>query len=283
MIYNYEKINPHIFHKGTVYYWMFENYIFQDYIDIGFYYLLRSIEEDKRVDSSTYNKSPAYLTAALRNENLYHGYYLTCTYIKRLENLLTEYQTEFGSTLDYKKLREKFLENISPIVENEKIFFVSSFIRIAHFIEKNHSILGKDEFLSTRILNYIFNLGLLLENMLSKYYSQSKFSKKIRAFISDPQFSWNNRATIKDLDTAYFQWEQDDSKFKERFEKLIELDFHLYTASDISLQGKYLVFLRLMRNLAGHSLIRLKIISENSEKIFENIIKAFFILIDNLY
>ena len=100
-------------HKGTLYYFLAENYLLIGAADLAFTYLYNAVESDialhQSMPSYNYGTSPAYLTATMMADKNNHMYPL----IKQIRNKLEEYINEFNKGYDSFKSQDfdsKFLK-----------------------------------------------------------------------------------------------------------------------------------------------------------------------------
>jgi hypothetical protein len=74
----WEQVNkPHIIHKGTLYYFLAENYLLTGDRDLAYVYLYNAIESDRLLQTVmdfNPNITPAYLTALLEDNEYNHMY-----------------------------------------------------------------------------------------------------------------------------------------------------------------------------------------------------------------
>lgn len=123
-------------HKGTLYYFLAESYFLIGDRDLAFVYLFNALEEDKNlgtlIQSLNYpDKGPAYLTAALRADPNNHMYYIDRELRDRLDQYITKFQKECGTTFSLHEFDTKLLHNKSLF--DLVTFFVFNFFHVYEF------------------------------------------------------------------------------------------------------------------------------------------------------
>jgi hypothetical protein len=168
----WEDMSGTTIHKGTPYFFLAENYLLVGDRDLAFMYLYNAINEDivwaEFAPSSDYPyKSPAYLTATMtRGSNQMD--YLVKQWRMKLDEYVQRYNGLFHRSFGLADFDIKFLCNKQ--LSNVVYFFVFNFIYLYEITIHTELRSLQNEFSRLRILDLIFNLCLVIDESVSRFY-----------------------------------------------------------------------------------------------------------------
>lgn len=171
IIWNWEKKNSNKIHKGTPYFFLGENLLRQGNIDIAFLFIYNAIEEDKRFsnqygDANFYKHLPAYMFASIVDNPRNRLYPFVNVLRSEIKNRIDAYNSEYGKHFSFADFDKKFLENNA--LEWEKYLFVYSLNNLKNSKDIVIKELENNEFSRLKNLDTIFNLCLVIDNIIGK-------------------------------------------------------------------------------------------------------------------
>jgi hypothetical protein len=272
-------------HKGTPFFFLGENLIFQGDIDTAFLFIYNAMEEDKAWSSDLnrsdqYKQAPAYMTATIADDQrnaLYH------TIVKPIRKAIADYATSFSSATSTSFTLADFQANFLDKAELEEVilFFVYN---MYHHVQRNRfnqvPRFFDNDFTKLKNLDSIFNLCLVIEEVL-----QHKFAgTAANYYISDG---------ILHLASG-MGWIPAGESERRFFAKLQGVDLRLdpsttvptlltgnitYDNRPIRSELLYLLLAWHLRNYGGHNIRAQTILVQSYDQIFEWLMYALFVAV----
>jgi len=165
------KNKPITIHKGTPFFFLAFNCLENGDKDNGFTYLYNALEDDKKLPDLNYPQdAPAYLTATMSDKPRNFMYSLVRDQRLLLSNFLIKHKSEFSELklIDFDK---KFLQNVD--LADVVYFFVYNFHTIFDQDRNTNQIILQNEFSRLKTLDLFFNIGLIIDQVLSHAASQA--------------------------------------------------------------------------------------------------------------
>lgn len=285
----WEKSHSTQIHKGTPFFFLGMNLIFQGDIDTGFLFIYNAMEGDKASyramgQADRYKQAPAYMTATIVDNpaNVLHE-----TVVRPIRGAISNYVTSFSqaTNLPYTlgDFQACFLGN--PDLEIEKLVFFFVYNMYVHIQRNRFKQLPQffdNDFSKIKNLDSIFNMCLIIEELL-----QHRFGKTgTNYFISDGVL---DLVAAKTWITAGKTREETEKQF---FSKLAGVDLRLdpsttvpvilsgnitYGGLPITPELRYLLLAWHLRNYGGHNIRVQDVLVKSYDQIFEWLIYALFI------
>jgi len=169
-----------IIHKGTPYFFMVEKYLEMGDIPSAYICMFNALEEDKRNKpflQEKFKDAPAYRTTSLVDNSSNYLYYSVVVPLRDyLSELITAYKARSMSNLSILDLDTKFLQNDS--LEDIKRFFVATIHEIYHLTPINQSRMINNDYSKLKVIDTLFNLGLVVDQVLEYRFLQSFTGRK---------------------------------------------------------------------------------------------------------
>jgi len=165
------KNKPITIHKGTPFFFLAFNCLENGDKDNGFTYLYNALEDDKKLPQLNYPQdSPAYFTATMSDKPQNYMYSLVRDQRLLLSNFLIKHKSEFSELklIDFDK---KFLQNLD--LADVVYFFVYNFHTIFDQDRNTNQVILQNEFSRLKVLDLFFNMGLIINQILSYAASQA--------------------------------------------------------------------------------------------------------------
>jgi len=302
---NESKYNEGV-QKGTGYYWVAENYLDQEHIIKGFHYFIQAIEEDKKFDlqKSEYHKQGGYLSASLADKLTIGKKTITPRskeikeIINDLKSIVSSYQSKYGSSFSYEKLKKHFL--IKPALEEFKFGFTSTFAQLYDYFTNYDEYLFDNFQIFPTILSNLFDLMVVFERLIKNKddYRTGSLAKNVFKIICDrlvtqPQhqifcIEVNSKTQLhKDINDTYKnELIISDPRY---MTDIISLSFSS-NGNKVPPLPSVLISAYLLRNLGAHelgyvkwSITALKLDKTIIKEMFINICHAIILIIELLY
>jgi len=185
---DWEKQSNKTVHKGTPYYFLGATHIFGGDYDLGFRYVYDAIEEDKSSDSKTghigaYRNAPAYMLVSLVDSPknfLYQPIVLPAR--RRIDQFLQQYRGSTSSTMKLTDFENKFLS--SAVLEFQKLFFVYVLLEMIKRENAWDPAGIANDFTKMKNRDILFDLCLVIEEILKAKYSVGSISKGVYKLCS---------------------------------------------------------------------------------------------------
>lgn len=285
---NWEKHNsPTIIHKGTLYYFLTENYLMTGNRELAFIYLYEAFKDDislgKLVPSLNHpEEAPSYLTATIRANKNNHMYYLVKDIRDKVEQYIAIFNKKFNRTFTMQEFDKKFLFNtdLSTVV----YFFVFNFLYLFELERYPRGIIEND-FSRLKTLDITFNLCLIVDETLKEAYSKSKGHSN--QYIHEG-ILWlcDSRGWMKSNDLQTF-WKQSSlgrvaSDDPDAIIPKLLAETEKYNGNLVRPEVFTLLVAYKLRNYGGHNINQQKIFSISYKEIIERLIMALLLCIDVL-
>lgn len=275
--------NPITIHKGTLFFFLAENYLIIGDRDSGFVYLYNAIEDDKKLTAIGYpSKAPAYMTATISDDSHNHMFFLVRELRLFLGNYISKFRQNYNSNFKMIDVDTKFLREVQ--LNNIVFFFVSNLLYFFDEERNTRRELLNNDFSRLKTLDLFFNLGLIIDEILR--YSYHKHTGNVINDMNEG-VSWlcdrNNWMSVADVQnfwgSSYLRINSDNSdivipKLLQKTEKYNQ---------NIVPNEVFVIFTAYhLRNFAGHNITQQQVLSSNYDEILEQLFMALFLAIDSL-
>lgn len=280
IVWNWERKNNKKIHKGTPYFFLGGNLLFQGNVDIAFLLIYNAIEEDKRFsreyggDQELYKNLPAYLFSSIVDNP--HNFLYSFVQLLRndIKTHIISYNKEYKKNFSFADFDKKFLKN--DILEKEKYFFVYSMNNIKN--SKNIIIkeLENNEFSKLKNLDTVFNLCLIIDNILGKKINEKYISGKIKKLCSQ-------KYNVSEQDCENIKKKLDfENNPENAIMSCLSLNY-IYNGIPVKKEVLNLIFIWGLRNYGGHKIESGNILIEKFEEILKLIFNGLFIILQEIY
>lgn len=283
-VYEGERKNNVQVHKGHPYYFLAFYYLLNGDIETGFIYAYNAIKEDELIgkycpELGYPQKAPVYSTVFLVDNPMNRMIALVKDFRKELNFLISSYNKEFNKKFKIKDFDKKFLQNESNInLEGTRYLFTFIFWSLEELKKKIKPEIQINEFSKLRNLSWIFNLCLIIDKILE---ANPKIGYKYMGKNVEKLLTKHLKLLSKnDLEKAKKEchWEKDPDEVL-RF--LLPMNLKIGSKKIPKLAIHYLIAWRL-RNYGGHKIQQQKCLVENSEEIFQILIRCIISSVDLL-
>lgn len=277
-----ETNNPITIHKGTPLFFLAENYLLIGDRDNGFVYLYSALEDDKKLPQLGYPKNaPAYFTARMLDKQGNHMYFFIRELWNKLGGFISDYKKNYNQSFTGPQFEFKFLRNddLSDIV----YFFVYNFLFLYDLDKNTRRELLQNEFSRLRILDLVFNLSLIIDEVLKEVYRQSMGAKYDRMFQGVLWYC-NIKNLIPQADLENYckndlkiNDEQPDTVIPRLLSKTEKCNGTLIKNEVLSLLIAYH-----LRNHGGHNIDQQNILTYKYDGIIQELFMALFLVVELL-
>lgn len=295
----WEKRNKKKLHKGTPYYFSAVSSILQNDFDAGLMAMQNALKEDKRNIPKKWHKAPGYHFMSLNDQEV-RQYFRTFVvgmvgFIRdRLDGRGNEqgrykvhYRARRAGKLTYDQLRSKFLDD-KTLDEDIRFYFVYAIIRIWHLRRLQKNKVGDDLMAPLISTNTLFDLLLVLDELLKKWDNPTgnrwKFSKHIHKLGQHER--WINSSTnIRQYSTDLDLRSRVEQNFDEWCKELVGKSSNPYkTKSGREVTGLEADFVLAygLRNFSAHTIKSQSVICQNYTEILQSILNCLFKAIELL-
>jgi hypothetical protein len=278
MTWKWEKSNNATVHKGTPYFFLGANQLMQGNLDNAFLFIHNAMEEDIRYssqigDPSFYKTMPAYLFSSLIADNPKNYLYPYAQEAKRkLDSFIQTHNALLSAGFSYSDFDSKFLKNQD--LEETKFFFVYNL-----FAMINHDVidtieLRKNEFSKLRNLDVIFNLCLIIDEVMKKKTNQKYISESVIQ-ICDNNFGEKDAYNI-------FKSLNFENDFENAVKKCLSLSYS-YGTKSVSKEVLLLILAWGLRNFGGHKIEAKQLFVDEYQNLVEKLMSGLSLTLEKLY
>lgn len=274
---NWENTNNVLVHKGTPYFFLGGNQLMQGNLDNAFLFIHNAMEEDIRYsiqigNSSFYKTMPAYLFSSLIDDSKNYLYPYVQNAKNKMDIFIKNHNTLLTKSFSYVDFETKFSKNQD--LEEPKFFFVYNLFTILNHDVIDTAELRKNEFSKLRNVDVIFNLCLIIDEVMKK--------KTNKVFISDSvkQISANN-LNEQNAGDIY-----DSLNFKNDFENAVKTCLNMnysHNSRNVSKEVLILILVWGLRNFGGHRIEAKQLFVDEYQNLLEKLMSALFIILEKLY
>lgn len=272
------ETNKHI-HKGSLYAYLAYTYLMTGQYDTGFSFIYNAIEDDielnKECPTLNYPKeAPVYLTASLSSKPANMMGNLVGGIRSELENFLSGYRIEFGSSLSMNDLDSKFLQN--PALETIKYFFVFTLWVIINYKRNIESRLMNNDFSKLKNATWFFTLCIVIDELLGnkEVFKVKFFGNRIIKYITFKKLM--SQADVEGLLKSQNISKGDPDEI---IPNLLSLKLR-YNNKIVPKEIQHLFVSWNLRNFAGHEIKTKKVFVEQFDKILEFLLFDIFLIIE---
>lgn len=278
MTWSWEKQNSALVHKGTPYFFLGANQLMQGNLDNAFLFIHNAMEEDIRYssqlkDQNFYRTMPAYLFSSLIADNPKNYLYPYVHNAKqKIESFIQTHNSLLSDKFSYSDFDSKFLKNND--LEETKFFFVYNLFTIM-----NHDIidtveLRKNEFSKLRNLDVIFNLCLIIDEVM-KHKTGKKYISDSAIYFCDNHFGEKEALDIyKSLSF--------ESDFENAVQKCLSLTYS-FNSRSVSKEVLLLILAWGLRNFGGHKIEAKQLFVDEYQNITEKLMSVLFLTLEKIY
>jgi hypothetical protein len=274
-------------HIGTPLYFLSEAYLFLQNNDLGFVYLIKSIEDDIELSHhcpvlNYPQDEPAYRTVCLIDKPHNHMYpFIVKPLRNKIENAIKKYKHLFGKKSYLKGITDfdsKFLQrrNTTRIkIEHIKFLFVLELVQLLRL--RNMRI--DSPFLQTLLLNRLFSLSLVVDKLL-----YARYPPKIKKRGKDPQmwecvtsYATYHNIPIRDLEKLNINAHNPDKALTMLLKGKSQKRFRVIPREMYPILISYKI-----RNTSAHKIQAVSVLSSKFDEILQSLLEAIFIIVGQM-
>ena len=282
--YQWENKNPNRrIHKGTPYYFWGVTCILNEDLEKGFLLMHQALKEDKETPGVNAHQKPAYSFVTLNHEKQDQYFREKVLEIaKFLDGKLNNYCSSKRGTLNLDSLQSKFLKNVT--LQEVAFYFVFELFRLKKLLLDINQRLTQNVFSSLLQANTIFNLCLIVENIIKKQnkYSNKNLNGKTIGPLID-FLSTNFSLNLKKGNNLSNLSDDFRNEFSNTMKELLSSLYHFQDGTSPQAIEEDLAITYGFRNFGAHRIEDQPIIYENFKEITERILYSLFFSIENLY
>jgi len=282
---NWESKNhPIEIHKGSLYYFLAQNFLIAGDKDFAFTYIYNAIENDtvlgKLQPAFNYPKeAPAFKTATFSGDKLNMLYPLMEELRKELQLYISKTNTFYGTSFSIKDFDTKFCQNNDLLIR--VYFFTSNFLflyRLNHELNKD---LLQNDFSGLRISDLIFNFCLIIDELLK--YICKKHGQPITILSKGVEWICNKNSWISNNDLTIVK---NTIQFKTQppsiiIPKIIHQNL-THNGNPIKKEIHPFLLANYLRNHTAHNLTQQRIFTSHYEEILEMLLSCLFLTMSEL-
>jgi hypothetical protein len=277
--YEWERKNPEKIkiHKGTPLYFWSITCILNNDLEKGFLLMHQALEEDKRTRGVQFPETPPSFFVTLdfdeRNQAFKDKVVEIAEFIDN--RFLHNYRLTRGGSLTLTEFKGKFLKNGN--LQEVVFYFVFESFRLKRMLVEIKERFKKNTFSSLLQTNTIFNLCLIIDNVLklkNPNTSQWRLWDHLIFLSCKGLLRFNG---ISGLGTAFKE------KFKDTLEKLLGSNYFLDNGDQLNPIEEDFAIVYGFRNFAAHRIEHHPIIYQHFEEIISRILNVLFFSIEKLY
>ncbi len=282
----WEKSHSTQIHKGTPFFFLGESLIYQGDIETAFLFIYNAVEEDKSSYQAVgqpdrYKQAPAYMTATIVDNP---ANVLYKPVVRRIREAISNYATSFSQATNSPYTLADFQTNFLDKPDLEKLVFFFVYNMYVH-IQRNRfqqvSQFFDNDFTKIKNLDSIFNMCLIIEELLQHRFGQGKDKYYITNGILDLAANKTWRTWVAKNEA----WEQFLGKLggvaigpdpKTTVPALLTSNI-TYAGQPLKQELRYLLLAWHLRNYGGHNIRVQDVLVKSYDQIFECLIYALFI------
>lgn len=277
MTWRWERTNNTSVHKGTPYFFLGGNQLMQGNLDNAFLFIHNAMEEDIRYsnqvgNSSFYKTMPAYLFSSLIDDPKNYLYPYVQNAKKKIDVLINSHNVLLSKNISYIDFETKFSKNQD--LEEPKFFFVYNLFTILNQDVIDTAELRKNEFSKLRNVDVIFNLCLILDEVMKKKTNEVFISGSVKKICGN-HLNEQNAGDIFD-----------SLNFKHDFENAVKTCLSMnysYNTRNVSKEVLILILVWGLRNFGGHRIEAKQLFVDEYQNLLEKLMSALFITLEKLY
>ncbi len=193
-------------HKGAAYYFWGVTCILKEDFEKGFLLMHQSLDEDKKNPRIDFHTTSAYAFVTLdfqKQDQLFRNKVLEITNF--LDGMMQQYCKNRGGKMTFADLKSRLLQNSQS--EELAFLFVFELFQVKKLLAEKNMGLTYNDFGSLLLAETIFNICLIVENLLKqKNPAQWRYSDHL-SFISQRMslnLDWTNIGQINDSFKTHF-------------------------------------------------------------------------------
>lgn len=262
-------------HKGTPYYFWGVTCILDGDLEKGFLLMHQALEEDKITHKTDTPKTPAYSFVTLdykKQDQFFRPKVIEIA--KFIDEKLNTYRSSRGRTLTLSDLKSKFLEK--SVLQEVVFYFVFEAFRLKKLLTEIDQKLTQNIFSSLLQANTIFDLCLIVENILKQKNPGGKyFSDHLRFLSSKSPLNFSHQK-IEELNGAF------KNNFSNALQNLLTSQYHFQDGTVLQPIEEDLAITYGFRNFGAHRIEDQPVVYQKFGKISERILNSLFFSIEKL-
>jgi hypothetical protein len=283
LVWDWESRHNERLHKGTPYHFLAQTLLHIGDIDTGFTLVFNAIEEDKRTHSEVgnpegYKSAPAYMFVTSVDNPNNSMYHLISGRIIRLQEYFIDYKNELNGNMNSIDFDNEFLHE--PRLREVAFFFTYNLDQLIKQEKMTKPELLQNDFSKLRILDFVFNLCLIVDKVLGRKYSthsKDTIANNVLGYCRDKlSLQEVNPSKLKNNLNINFYNEPDTVV-------PVLLNYGLtYKGQPADKKMTALVLTWYLRNIGGHTIKGQQTLITDFPNIVKQIMYALFIAIESL-
>lgn len=276
-----EKNNGIFIHKGTLYYFLAENYFLVGDLDSAFTYLHNALKIDEQTwQWEREGHIGAYSLSKMIDDPYTQMNYLTKEHRNQLDEFVKKFNSEFGD-LSVEEISNKFLKNEEKY-NIAGYFFVFTFQSLIHHKQNLKLESPENYFSKVRSLDMIFNLCLIIDDILkNRFLDRAPNEEK---YISNGIHEYCKKFNF-DYMTFQKKWRQEGKFDRMNPDKTIPLLLQKeekYEGIPLRKEVYTLMLAHYCRNIGAHSLNENSFFVTQYQKIIDELMMGLFLAIKSI-
>ncbi len=209
-------------HKGSLYYFLAENYLLVGDRELAYVYLYNAIEADKKLPKPAsffyyYTRAPTYVTAIIKDDKNNHMYPLIAQLRKALQRYIKYYNRKFIRNYSIQHFDLKFLHN--PSLSDTAYFFVFNFLYLFSTCKHTKTKFLKNEF--SRLSWLVYEKRWMKRGSLEVFWSKHLNINKTDPDVIIPQLlqmsaQYRGKPVKKEIFTLLLAYDKMIKSYKKR-------------------------------------------------------------------
>jgi hypothetical protein len=269
------KITAKEFTGAAYYSWGFTCILKEDF-EKGFLLMHQGLYEDKIDPTIDFHTTPAYAFVTLdfqKQDQLFKNKVLEITNF--LDDMMQHYNRNRAGKLTLLDLRSRLLQNSR--LEEQAFLFVFELFQVKKLLAVNNMKLTYNDYGSLLLAETMFNICLILDNLLEeKNPAQWKYSDHL-SFISNKMSLKLDQSNIGQINASF------KTNFSRTLEDLLRSQYTVGSGSNLNFVEEDLAITYGFRNFGAHKIENQPVIYQNLQAIVQRCLNAIFFVIESLY
>ncbi len=270
-------------HKGSLFYFWSQTAILQGELDKGFFLIHSAYEEDAISHNTNLPDTPAFKTISLDysdKRNLFYN--LVSKWAAYLDMFITRYRDISGRTFSINDFQTKFLN--APPSRDTLFLFTYILAKFSNF-DEIPSIPTRGSFASLYELNSIFDLTLIIDNVISSSLSKPSIDDRKFLNLAGHLLIKSGLATDSKKNKLHLVeiLKGSEVDFEKTIQKLLDQQY-IYSdqVSPTRLECD-IAIAYCLRNFSAHNIGSFAIVQDRFIEIRQSILNVLFLAVQTLY
>lgn len=263
-------------HKGAAYYFWGVTCVLKEDFEKGFLLMHQSLEEDKKNPRIDFHIAPAHAFVTLdfqKQDQFFRNKVLEIADF--LDDMIHEYHKNRGGKLSLVDLKSKLLQNYQ--LEEQAFLFVFELFQVKKLLAETNMGLTYNDYGSLLLTETMFNVCLILDNLLKKRNpTQWRYSDHLN-FISHKLSLNLNQTNIGQINTAF------KTHFSKTLGDLLRSQYTFGSGLILRPIEEDLAITYGLRNFGAHNIEKQPLIYQNLQGIVKRCLYAIFFAVESLY